>query len=89
MGGTSKFIATSVTYPYQVTKARIQQRNSAYRGFVHCVTETLRHEGWRGFFKGFVANVIRVAPASAVTIAAYEAIRPLARDLFPASNPEE
>lgn len=81
-GAVSKVIATTVTYPYQVVKARLQQRNSPYRGFVDCVVRTARAEGWHGFFRGYAANLIRVVPASAVTLMAYEQLTPLMRLAF-------
>ena len=32
-------------------------------------------EGLRGFYKGFAANILRVAPQSALTLTAYEGFR--------------
>lgn len=31
-----------------------------------------RYEGWRGFYKGLSANLIRVTPATVITFAIYE-----------------
>lgn len=78
-GLISKFAATTVTYPYQVLKTRIQQRAAnpkehQYRGFVQATVRVWKTEGIPGFYRGFVANVLRVAPQSAVTLVAYEHI---------------
>lgn len=76
-GAASKFIATLVTYPSQVVRSRLQQRGAAYAGVVDCVVKTARQEGVRGFYRGLVANALRVAPQGAVTLVAYEQARAL------------
>lgn len=78
---SSKALATVATYPYQVIKARLQQRfadagaRSEYGGFVGCVRRIAAHEGARGFYRGFGANILRVAPQSAITLTCYEAVK--------------
>ena len=42
IGAASKGVATTVTYPYQVIKSRIQARGSRYRGVVDCAMDTWR-----------------------------------------------
>lgn len=84
----SKAIATTATYPYQVIKARLQQRfadaaSREYTGFLDAVRKIWRHEGGRGFYRGFTANILRVAPQSAVTITVYEAVKHALDDAFP------
>lgn len=36
-----------------------------------------RLEGFRGFYRGFLANALRVAPQSALTLVVYEQARAL------------
>jgi hypothetical protein len=77
-GIISKAVATTATYPYQVIKARLQQRHAGpeearpYRGVWDATRKIWAHEGVRGFYKGFAANLLRVAPQSALTLVAYE-----------------
>ena len=78
-GAVSKAVATSATYPYQVIKSRLQQRlvNGLphYEGFSDCVQQIVKNEGLGGFYKGFVANLLRVAPQSALTLLIYEIVK--------------
>lgn len=89
MGAVSKIIASTVTYPIQVIKSRIQQRSQTaeltsrgdveivereYRGVVSAFSKIYRNEGVFGFFKGSLANALRVAPSSAITFVVYETV---------------
>ncbi|XP_034937470.1 mitochondrial folate transporter/carrier [Chelonus insularis] len=68
----SKLIAAASTYPYQVIRARLQDQHTDYRGTWHCVRQTWRGEGWRGFYKGLGVNLTRVVPATVITFVVYE-----------------
>mmetsp|Transcript_29268 Transcript_29268/g.55285 ORF Transcript_29268/g.55285 Transcript_29268/m.55285 type:complete len:344 (+) Transcript_29268:207-1238(+) len=95
-GAMSKIVASMLTYPVQVVKSRLQQRQTGYEivklqeGFMEggeikevqrnysTVWGTVRRiyskEGITGFFKGSVANGVRVAPNAAVTFLVYEGV---------------
>ncbi|KAL2455908.1 Folate transporter 1 [Abeliophyllum distichum] len=77
LGASSKLAAILLTYPFQVIRARLQQRPSTegiprYMDSWHVVKETLRYEGLRGFYKGITANVLKNAPAASITFIVYE-----------------
>ena len=86
IGSASKLVAASATYPYQVIKSRMQQRSESslppYRGFRDCCTKLFHEGGFRIFYSGFTANVIRVVPSGAITLMVFERLRPLFRDAF-------
>lgn len=81
--------ASTVTYPLQVIKARMQQRAQSLEfdqdGELrrvhrkpHSMWQTARHmvreEGWRALFQGCLPNAVRVAPSAAITFVVYETL---------------
>lgn len=76
LGGISKIIASTTTYPYQVIKSRLMQRGVngvyKYKGTLDCIVSVWRENGVRGFFRGLAPNLIKVAPGSALTFVVYE-----------------
>jgi solute carrier family 25 uncoupling protein 27 len=52
-------------------------RNPTYRGSVDCLVRTLRSEGWRGLYKGFLPTWARLAPWQLAFWTSYEQIRRL------------
>jgi solute carrier family 25 folate transporter 32 len=89
IGAISKLAATTVTFPLQLIKARMQQRDKSveltedgqvravqrqYKGLVDTVKRIYTNEGVAGFFKGCIPNAVRVAPGAAVTFVVYEGV---------------
>jgi solute carrier family 25 folate transporter 32 len=77
LGGLSKIVASVATYPYQVIKSKLQQRESElehkrYRGMIDCVVKIWKSQGFIGFFRGLMPNILKVVPSSALTFLVYE-----------------
>eukprot|EP00835_Amoeboradix_gromovi_P001897 NODE_97_length_21155_cov_0.234850.p7 type:complete len:259 gc:universal NODE_97_length_21155_cov_0.234850:14145-13369(-) len=72
--GSSKVIATTITYPYQVIRTRLQQRNNR-----HSATQIIKlvynEHNLFGFYRGLLPGVFRVLPASMITLTGYEATK--------------
>lgn len=89
IGAISKMVASTVTYPFQVVKSRMQQPSNSieltssgdvrvvqrdYKGLLATVHKIWKQEGISGFFKGAIPNAVRVAPSAAVTFLVYETV---------------
>ena len=79
LGGFSKVIAGTLTFPYQVIRTRLKEYGAqrVYRGLWDAVRITWTAEGLRGFYRGLTPNLIRVMPSSAVTFLVYEQVKAL------------
>eukprot|EP01025_Chloroclados_australasicus_P062391 TRINITY_DN8196_c0_g1_i1.p1 TRINITY_DN8196_c0_g1~~TRINITY_DN8196_c0_g1_i1.p1 ORF type:complete len:342 (+),score=20.26 TRINITY_DN8196_c0_g1_i1:85-1026(+) len=78
-GAMAKLCSSGITYPLQVIRSRLQQRLDGkkmdYRNIIAAVRITLRREGWRGLYKGFLANVLRTMPQASLQFFTYEMVR--------------
>lgn len=70
----SKMFAVLTTYPYQVVRSRLQDQHAQYQGVINTIRITHRGEGWKGFYKGLMPNLLRVTPACCITFVVYEKI---------------
>ena len=75
--GFSKIFAGSLTYPYQVIRARLQtyDADKTYKSARDAVNQIWKQEGIPGFYKGLGPNLLRVVPSSCVTFLVYENTR--------------
>jgi solute carrier family 25 folate transporter 32 len=79
MGAASKLVASVTTYPSQVIRSRLQQRQDAnrpvqYKSVLDTLKLIVKREGVGGLYKGIVPNVLRVMPQSAITFLVYEKV---------------
>lgn len=78
MGAVAKVFSSTATYPLQVTKSRIYQRQPDPTMKQPGIWQTWRHmyihEGIRGFYRGVAPQMLKTAPSSALTFLAYEEI---------------
>ncbi|VDN00884.1 unnamed protein product [Thelazia callipaeda] len=75
----SKIIATTVTFPYQVLRTRLQDHHIKYNGMYDMMSKTYKVEGVRGFYKGLLMGNLRQLPNVIVTYVTYENVRHLVR----------
>jgi solute carrier family 25 aspartate/glutamate transporter 12/13 len=70
--------AAALTIPADVIKTRLQSTRPDgevlyyYSGIRDCVTKMYHQEGWRSFFRGGTARVLRLAPQFGISLMAYE-----------------
>lgn len=74
MSMSSKITAIGVTYPYQVVRSRIQDDalSARFPDIPTTIRRTWWQEGFRGFYRGLGANLVRVLPGTCVTFVVYE-----------------
>ena len=75
MAAASKTFAAIITYPYQVIRSRLQDSRSIYTSASHCVIQTYKQEGIRGFYRGLTVNVVKVTPQAITVFVVYESIQ--------------
>lgn len=82
-GAIAGMPAAYLTTPCDVVKTRLQvearQGQTNYRGLIHCAKTVWREEGFKAFYKGGPARILRSSPQFGATLAAYE----LLQTLFP------
>lgn len=70
----SKIVSMSLLYPSQVVRSRLQSYNfeKEQRTILNTIRTILDKEGYRGFYRGLGANVLRVMPSTCITFLTYE-----------------
>lgn len=81
-GGISGVVFWLFSYPMDSIKSRMQTDHPdphlrKYKGFLDCGRKIYAAEGWRGFWKGFSACLVRAFPVNAATFLAFETTRKL------------
>jgi len=78
LSGTASGVAKLVVgHPFDTLKVRLQTEGGygRFRGFTHCVTETLKTEGIRGLYKGGTPPLIGWGIVDSVMVGVYAATK--------------
>lgn len=72
----STFTVRSLLYPFTLVRTRLQVQiqSSIYKGTWHALTTTVRHEGFRSLYKGFLVYNCQLVPGL-MYITTFEATR--------------
>lgn len=77
-GAIAGMPAAYLTTPADVIKTRLQvearKGEQTYTGLVDCARKVFRDEGFKAFFKGGPARILRSSPQFGFTLAAYEVL---------------
>ncbi|KAL4883013.1 mitochondrial carrier domain-containing protein [Aspergillus karnatakaensis] len=96
-GAIAGMPAAYLTTPCDVIKTRLQvearKGEKAYTGLRHAAVTIFRDEGFKAFFKGGPARILRSSPQFGFTLAAYEVLQkwlpmPGSHDVSPTGNVE-
>lgn len=77
VGGASGTFAATVCYPLDTIRRRMQMKGKTYNGMLDAITTIARTEGMRGFFRGWVANSLKVVPQNSIRFVSYEILKDL------------
>ena len=75
--GASGTFSATVCYPLDTIRRRMQMKGKTYNGMGDAIVTIARKEGYRGFFKGWTANTLKVVPQNSIRFVSYEVIKSL------------
>ena len=78
LGGTLGGVAGVISgHPWDTLKVRLQSQNPLspiYKGTIHCAQTIIKHEGFRGLFKGMTSPMVGVALVNSALFGVYGAL---------------
>jgi len=87
MGSFAAVVGQTVSYPLDTVRRHLQVsgalgQKSRYSGTRNCVEKIYKSAGWRGFYRGVIANGIRTAPQTGIEFASYDFFANILNDWF-------
>jgi len=67
--------AISITYPTDLIRRRLQMDKGTRSNMITCVKDIYKTQGFRGFYKGYLTGIGKVAPMSGITFMSYEILK--------------
>ena len=86
-GGISGAVAKTVTAPLEAIKLKLQYAEDDDEGALDCARRIWEREGWWGFYRGNLANVLRYFPTQAFNFALKNEVKGLFPKYSPKKNP--
>lgn len=77
MGATAGTVAATVCYPLDTVRRRMQMKGSVYKNQLDALRTIWATEGYRGFYRGWAANTLKVVPQNAIRFVSYETLKRL------------
>jgi hypothetical protein len=80
LGSISAVVSQTVAYPLDTVRRHMQvsgaigQKNR-YTGTWHCITKIYSSSGWKGFYRGVLANGVRAAPQTGIEFMFFDLIK--------------
>ncbi|PNH02235.1 putative envelope ADP,ATP carrier protein, chloroplastic [Tetrabaena socialis] len=75
VGGASGTLAASICYPLDTIRRRMQMKGLIYSSQADAFRTIWAKEGFKGFYRGWVANTVKVVPQNAIRMVSYEAMK--------------
>lgn len=66
VGALSKTLATVVTFPYILSKIRLQAKSTPYKGAIDCLQRIAAEKGISGWYQGMQAQITKAVLAQAL-----------------------
>ena len=77
LGATSGTFATTACYPLDTIRRRMQMKGDTYKSIYDAMVTIAKAEGLRGYYRGWVANTLKVIPQNSIRFFAYEGFKSL------------
>ncbi|KAK9829011.1 hypothetical protein WJX72_003396 [[Myrmecia] bisecta] len=77
LGGVAGILASTTCYPLDTIRRRMQMTGKTYSSQTDAFVTIWHKEGYRGFYRGWAANTLKVIPQNSIRFVAYEFLKGL------------